>query len=293
MSILQKLKNNQPPCELYHYTSQNGLLGIFESDSLWATKIHYLNDETEFELALNLAAVVLNEKLQCQKDTREKEKIRCLIDNIPTIQKLNVCVISLSQKRDLLSQWRAYSAGIGGYSIGFKSDNLVVSASKQGFYLVRCIYEEDKQKQLISDLIDECLAEEFNTRPDYVDYDTPRTLVVLHTGGDFTKKLASIAPIIKNKSFSEEAEWRLISEKGLTTKSLSFRVGVSTLIPYFNFKIGSKADYLESLTIGPNPNPILARDATSLLLGRYGISTGYGIIPSAYIHETDIPFRNW
>ena len=134
MSVLEELKENAPPFELYHYTTQTGLIGIFSSNALWASKIHYLNDSTEFELALSLAKEVLFEKLETMPDDREK--IKCLLDNIPIIQKVNVCVVSLSQKRDLLSQWRAYGGSSGGYSVGFKTSNLISKSEEQRFFLV-------------------------------------------------------------------------------------------------------------------------------------------------------------
>jgi hypothetical protein len=42
------------PQRLYHYTSQSGLLGILSAKTLWATRIQYLNDSTEFAYALGL-----------------------------------------------------------------------------------------------------------------------------------------------------------------------------------------------------------------------------------------------
>src|SRR6266849_4114272 len=44
-----------PPDILYHYTGQIGLLGIVEKAEVWATKIQYMNDATEFGVALRLA----------------------------------------------------------------------------------------------------------------------------------------------------------------------------------------------------------------------------------------------
>jgi hypothetical protein len=287
MTILEDLKNIRPPDELYHYTSQLGLLGILKSDTLWASKIHYLNDSTEFRIALDLAKEVLNERLVKEVGARNREKIECLLDDIPTIQKINVCVVSLSQNRDLLSQWRAYGGSVGGFSIGFKSSTLLACASNQGFNLVRCVYDQSKQRQIISELIDECLAVEFNTIPSEVDPNRPRTILVLHTGGDFSRKLAATAPILKHPSYEEEDEWRLISEKGLNSSSLSFRPGGSMLTPYFEFILGDKRDYLGSITVGPNPHPDLANDAILMLLSKYGIANETKII------ETGIPFRNW
>lgn len=38
-----------PPPILHHYTTQEGLLGIVESKSIWATNIYYLNDAAEYK----------------------------------------------------------------------------------------------------------------------------------------------------------------------------------------------------------------------------------------------------
>ena len=40
---------------LFHYTNQMGLLGIVDNTELWATKINYMNDSTEFYTALQMA----------------------------------------------------------------------------------------------------------------------------------------------------------------------------------------------------------------------------------------------
>jgi len=59
------------------------------------------------------------------------------------------------------------------------------------------------------------------------------------------------------------------------------------LTPYFDFKLGDKANYLSSITIGPNPHPGLAKDAVQMLLSKHGVAQ------EASIYETGIPFRNW
>ena len=52
-------KTELPP-RLYHYTSQEGLLGILSSKTLWATRIQYLNDSTEFAYTLALLQKAFN-----------------------------------------------------------------------------------------------------------------------------------------------------------------------------------------------------------------------------------------
>ena len=51
------------PKYLYHYTTQEGLLGIVASGSLWATDITYLNDAMEFGLPLGLIRERLSDEL--------------------------------------------------------------------------------------------------------------------------------------------------------------------------------------------------------------------------------------
>ena len=61
-----------PPDILYHYTGQIGLLGIIEQAELWATKIQYMNDATEFGLALRLARQELENIINNSAHSSEK-----------------------------------------------------------------------------------------------------------------------------------------------------------------------------------------------------------------------------
>ena len=60
------------PSILYHYTGQTGLLGIVESAELWATKIQYMNDATEFGLALGMARQELENIVNFSRHPSEK-----------------------------------------------------------------------------------------------------------------------------------------------------------------------------------------------------------------------------
>jgi hypothetical protein len=43
-----------PPPVLYHYSTQQGLLGIIRDKEIWASHTQYLNDVREFRHALDL-----------------------------------------------------------------------------------------------------------------------------------------------------------------------------------------------------------------------------------------------
>lgn len=132
------------PFRLYHYTSQEGFLGIIESDCVWATKMQYLNDTTELSLALKLTkeAIVKYASKYSGIDLSRIEQLKGALNNI---SKINLCIASFSEKPDLLSQWRAYSGGSGGYSIGFNTEALIKNAEKSDFRLKKCIYNPIEQ----------------------------------------------------------------------------------------------------------------------------------------------------
>jgi hypothetical protein len=57
------VKRVKPPKVLWHYTTQDGLLGIIETGSIHASNILYLNDATEYTYATRVIHDVLNNYL--------------------------------------------------------------------------------------------------------------------------------------------------------------------------------------------------------------------------------------
>jgi len=278
----------QAPKVLYHYTTQTGLLGILKTDSIWATKIHYLNDASEYQLALDLASEVLRSLLSGEKSTKKRRKVKALLDNLRMIEHMNVCVCSLSARRDLLSQWRAYAGGTTGYSIGLNTACIEAQASRQGFALVQCEYNERTQKELVEQMVVESLDKDFNTTPSRIDPKRPRTIIALPVGGDFSVRFAQLAPMIKSPAFHEEDEWRLVSARGVDVRKMSFRAGTSMLTPYFDFSLGTnKASYLSSVTVGPTPHARLSERSTQSLLAHLGVAQ------PVQVHSSKAPYRAW
>jgi Protein of unknown function (DUF2971) len=124
---------------LYHYTNNAGLVGILRNGTLWFSDIRFLNDARELECGYDVLAKIIqnianshrNEWINsgCQErhfDTLVKNilaKIRYngIDKSEPSIQM--PFVFSMTEKRDSLSQWRAY--GNGEYCIGFDSTKLL------------------------------------------------------------------------------------------------------------------------------------------------------------------------
>jgi hypothetical protein len=205
---------------LYHYTSQDGLIGMLNKKTIWASKIHYLNDSKEFRLALDLARCELNERISAATSPGDRSRLELLRDTIYPGARVNTCVCCFSELEDDLSRWRGYGGGNAGFSVGFTREWFTRVKETLGLSLIRCIYDPENQQRLVQDEIDKFFATNVGREPDYWDRNRgywnphrPRTYMVSrHVGDDFATRLALIAPRIKHESFEDEKEWRLVAE---------------------------------------------------------------------------------
>jgi len=138
---------------IYHYTSQDAFLSIVNSKILWATDILYLNDSTEFIYAVQLFYDVLQEYKHHEMYDTVKYIYEGLSTNPYGILNASIYVVSFSANGDLLSQWRAYCPVGSGFSVAFHRNTLEQIGEPSKFRLTPCEYDENKQKQLISQLV--------------------------------------------------------------------------------------------------------------------------------------------
>jgi hypothetical protein len=299
VSMAAQSEDQAPPEILYHYTSQSGLIGMLNSRSIWASKIHFLNDSREFTLALDLARQVLETRMRAGQPEGLHERLELLRDSIDQIRRLNICVCSFSELGDSLSQWRGYGGGKAGFSVGFSGEWFARLKETLGFSLSRCIYDPEIQQRLVREAVNEVLATDVpDDEPDYWDRDRgyedpdrPRTFVVLRNAGrDFADRLAKLAPLLKDNSFADEKEWRLIS-RPISIYDLEHRPGESMMIPYYSLPIGTESEFdsISEIVVGPTPHPDLSADSVRSLTWAVGLTNR----DSFRIRRTSIPFRNW
>ena len=150
------INDSDLPPDLYHYTDGGGLLGILESQQLWATHAGFLNDAQEVtygqtkvnELLSALTAKQwalppeLNDETLWHPNFNSVARwlagkfllvaVMAATQNTVSFLQQNIgpFVTCLSGARDQLSQWRGY-AGDGGYSIKFDSDAVRQSVKSQ------------------------------------------------------------------------------------------------------------------------------------------------------------------
>ena len=126
---------------IYHYTSPQALLGILDSESIWATHYAFLNDRKEmlegceyFMLQWRTAKEAnsgADFALLANLDSRINE----LIADIKEFKR-NIFIACFSKNPDSLYQWRSYCPPTGGFAIGI---NVKIPSSD----CVTCNYEMD------------------------------------------------------------------------------------------------------------------------------------------------------
>lgn len=232
-------QSKNPPEKLWHYTNTRGMLGILSSGKLWATHTQFLNDASE----MLYAHAVLAGSIGCafyswKYRTRDRLGDEFLNELGKTIGRyLPICVISFSEAKNELSQWRAYGGESGSFSLGFMPDLLQKYSKLQKttkFNLYRCIYDESEQLRLCERFVSASIDAFLESRRAGEDAENsiPRICE------EALRSFMMFAPLIKHSDFKQEAEWRLVSDGlDLTTKPFHFREGKTCAVPYIEFSL--------------------------------------------------------
>lgn len=276
--IAKYLENNKEslPKILYHYTTSEGFLGILSTKKIWATHIYYLNDSEELNRTLALLDQSVKKGLKkVVKDLFVPQKI---IKN-----EIDIYVISFTKEEgDLLSQWRGYCPS-NGFSIGFDYSGLRNLFRKkiesEDYFLLPCFYNDLDHKFCISLLIEDTI--EVLKAPSESD--------ISEVVSKHIDRVVLIASILKDKSFSEEKEWRLfcIRKKNGQSQDIKFRKGKSAIVPYIELPIETQygAVPIKEIVVGPTPLMDLSINSMKKLLSSKHINCN--------LIGSKTPFRNW
>lgn len=272
----------------YHYTDQAGFLGIVGGLEIWATKIQYLNDRREYKVAESLAFKALDQIMRFQVSSEAQSLINRMKESFEIFKFNNTCIFSLSEKPDLLSQWRGYSSGMSGYSVGFNESSIqsLVDNSKGEVRFEKCIYDGHQQVILVSEIIEKYITiDRRSTIPNV----TPSG--ILFDERVFSNEFSLLSSYLKDRSFSEEKEWRIIALRDF--EFIDFRPGRSSLIPFTKLKIEKPYESFNKFIIGHTPSPELAINATEeFLIKKFGNGT-HGNGSPFEVKSSSIPFRSW
>jgi len=281
VTVLENLLSPAVPDSkiLYHYTGQDGLLGIIKEKKFRVSSILHLNDAAEFNYTIELARQHLSSRLRHERGPCNTFYGTAL-DGLGFFGKFALFVGSFTQNGDSLSQWRAYAQGGIGFSLGFECEQLRPLAEAQGFRLLRCSYDKVEHSQAIDDLVNDA-GQRLNPRDG-----NDVGLAVQY----FYDELVNVATVLKHPSFAEEREWRLISSPVLLDlrPPALFRSGKSMVVPYREFDlVGVDGRMrLADLCIGPTPHTELSRLSVEHLLVASGVE-------NVSVRGSAVPYRSW
>lgn len=284
MQHIMTIVNRTPPEELFHYSDFNGLIGIIKNKQIWMGDIFFLNDEKEYQLGLEL----LKKQLEIQKGIHISSPFGIFLNSLDSIElylrERPPLSFSLTEESDLLSQWRGYTKNGIGVSIGFRSVSL-----KNKFQILPCLYSPEEQDAYVKHLFELALSK-FNSTTEMGKYDKrncqdptriPYWDAINEAGNDLVSWLNVACSIIKDPSFKEEKEWRIVN---FDRSNLDFIAKESYLKPIKKVDIEPR-DIVTSIKIGPNPNKVFCKNSICALLNACSLDS----LPVAL---SEIPYRN-
>ena len=260
------------PSTLWHYTSHAAFQGIVTSRRIWATEYRFLNDREEFLHARELAQKLVDEEPEyVGEQFPAREYVRKAVDIVFNTgylheERLRVMVASFSEEGDQLSQWRGYANDSRGVSIGLDLRHLrPPSEVGTAVTFAPCVYEHSDKCALLKAAFAhyraglqewwESLVRLARKRrhegvtPDprfgqnlVSEHQEELKAVLTRSHATLQFDLLRAAPLLKNESFSEEREWRLVLPLRALPKlpaihPLEFRSTRDSLVPYIPYPL--------------------------------------------------------
>lgn len=231
---------------IYHYTSQQAVLNIFESQSFWLTNVGHLNDPLEhkwfFKRALELHALEPITWVGQEFERRIRHKDHLI--NIGYMQsddsypdEASIFVASFSSVSDELHQWCKYSDKGMGVCLGFDRDAL-----------------EKWMKEIQNP----------QTQTGFINYDLEKTDQIIKSSSEYP---ALEGIFHKTTSWESEKEYR-VAIGGVSYTNYQFRQTNTTLLSYVSYPIPNFWDSVKEVWLGPLVSP-QSYFSWSTLLSKY------------------------
>lgn len=274
------------PDQLFHYTTAAGLLGIVQGAELWASDVNFLNDAQDAVYARDEVVQALLDmpnpamdarrwnvapgESTLQEAGREWDRVRRSAASQLASPHVSVYVCCFCESDDLLSQWRGYGSDHG-YALGF--DTLALEAAT-GQIPRSTLSPVRYGMGAARDVIDRAVA-----RLDQIGFAHPG-MTAYFSAMDIRALLASI----KNPSFEEEREWRIIVAREVSDadNEVRFRPSAIAIIPYLAIQF--PLDALVSIRVGPGNNTEVRSAGVERLIRSVG--------SRASVERSAIPLRS-
>ncbi len=242
---------SNPPSTLFHYTSNDTLLNIVRSRSLWLTHALFLNDSTEFQHGMRKFMSGIDHFEKHGFDKGWLDHIRNFFSkelNDPLAQPF---VFSLSQERDQLSQWRGYGDFGHGVSIGF-SANEISEISQFHLKILPVIYDHAKQNEIVNRTVEgfKSLFQKLGHKIDNGVKWGPWLALAYF-------QIAYVHSIrFKDPSWHEEKEWRAVAIADGKNKNVFTRTRGKSLVKSLTLPLENLEKLIAEVVIGPQADKV-------------------------------------
>ncbi len=268
-------KMHIPSENLYHYTSFDGLQGILQSHTLWATDTRFFNDTTERAFA-EAAMVAFLKSVERDCELAFLEMLKDCIS--PTFG--STFATCFCENGDLLSMWRGYGSE-DGYSIGFEG-NALRGLLKPTFETFGKVMYGSDFAPIVNEFRELCEHMKKKREPAVTTQDKHGVM------GCFAQMLV----LVKHPAFQEEQEWRIVIPRQPIDK-VHFRSGPYGPKPYVRVPViqddGGEMRHaklpIRQIIVGPTAKSPVAEDVVNQMLEKYG----YG--DSVVVSSSAIPYR--
>lgn len=306
---IQRVNGHPKSHVVYHYTTLEGLYKILESNELWMTDYTYLNDAKEIEHGYSLVQIEIEKILDRLQNSQKNKLLLDFLAMLKQSQLPRICLTSFSLDGDSLSQWRGYSRGRMGVSIGFDVFAQYWIKLKQ-CYFHQVIYDYPTQIEIIQNylyyhehLLENDLKKVIKNRSGKRVLGSRKKMTEYYCQ-KMLSRLYSLISFFKDTAFTDEREVRLVytEEAELYERSelkkapKRFRVTDGLIIPYCTTK-DLRRNWLNSITndgdlklpvkeiiIGPNDKSALIKNGVT----EYLESMEYDDVD---VRISTIPFR--
>jgi hypothetical protein len=281
-----------PDNVLWHYTDGSALTSILNTMSIYSTHISCLNDTTELRYGSKLFQEALANLRQKSKDDTALR----LLDGALSYFKENPdfpaqavaihFVTCFSERRDDLSQWRAYGSGENGYAIGFKAGDLWGCPNST---LVRISYNESLHRELACKAAVAMVDFGLDGFRKYAPREPEKW------GKEFLeaweKAITMVAPLIKHPAFENESECRI--SKGFAASDLGnlrFVQKASMMSRHLPLQPPGRVPTMPyrlpitEIIVGPSRHPQISRTSVDTLLRQKGY-------PADMVSISKVPFQ--
>ena len=236
---------------LYHYCGLDAFLSIIKNSTLWLSDIRKSNDYLECVYCRDKINEKIRGFLEDDKEALEAWDFGYNINSDLSMDMISY-VACFSENKDQLSQWRGYADNGAGIAVGFSRESFadLKEAAPSHISFRKVIYDEKEQEKFIERIAGESIKA-METKP------------VAQVAAELNQNYRLQFPVLKNASFEEEAEWRIIFNdsfskrkrhvgKNILFSGIRYTVREKRLVSYIEMDFSKlKYNAIKEIWIGP------------------------------------------